>query len=664
MASTRGPVLDDGADLAAGVARGLLHPIEERSVGMVAEERYAADRLWLAPLTCSAPPRLAMSIMARARSTAQPPRHPAGIQRGSQEGSNRIEEALSGTCLGCAPPRRKLRCRAPCPRDSSSSPSSSRAAINLAPWRRSTRRSRAGSASRSCSASPAAARRSPSPRSSRRQQKPTLVLAPNKTLAAQLYGEMRELFPENAVEYFVSYYDYYQPEAYVPVERHVHREGRDHQRRDRPHAPLGDARAPLAAGRDHRRLACPASTASARAESYHGLLVKLEKGEELRRDELLRKLVDIQYERNDVDFHRGTFRVRGDVVEIFPAYEEATAIRVEFFGDEIEAIKEVDPLRGKVLGHARALRGLPRLALRHASSSSSARAIQRDPRGAPRAARLLRQGRPLPREAAPRAAHDVRPRDDRADGLLQRASRTTRATSRGASRASRRPRSSTTSRRTSCSIVDESHQTIPQVGAMYRGDRARKETLVEYGFRLPSALDNRPLKFEEFEQHYATRSSSSPRRRASTSSQKARRRRRRADHPPDGPDRSRRSRCAPSPARSTTCSQRIRERAAKNERVLVTTLTKRMAEDLDRVLHASSACACATCTRTSTRSSASRSCATCGSASSTCSSASTSCARGSTCPRSRSSPSSTPTRRASCAARARSSRPSAAPRAT
>src|SRR5450432_274769 len=179
--------------------------------------------------------------------------------------------------------------------------------------------------------------------------RPTLILAPNKTLAAQLYGEMRELFPENAVEYFVSYYDYYQPEAYIPSsDTFIDKEAIINDQIDRMrHA----ATRSLLSRKDViivASVSCIYGIGS--AESYYGLLIDIKVGEEFRRDNLLRMLVDIQYERNDVDFHRGTFRVRGDVVEVFPAYEEATAIRIEFFGDEIEAIKEVDPLRGKIKG--------------------------------------------------------------------------------------------------------------------------------------------------------------------------------------------------------------------------------------------------------------------------------------------------------------------------
>src|SRR5512142_2784903 len=181
-----------------------------------------------------------------------------------------------------------------------------------------------------------------------RQQKPTLIIAPNKTLAAQLYGEMRDLFPENAVAYFVSYYDYYQPEAYIPttdtfIEKDaIINDQIDRMRHVATQALLSRSDVIIVAS-----VSCIYGIGS--AETYSGLLINIVKGEEMRRDELLRRLVDIQYERNDVDFHRGTFRVRGDVVEIFPAYEDATAIRIEFFGDEVDAIREVDPIRGRVL---------------------------------------------------------------------------------------------------------------------------------------------------------------------------------------------------------------------------------------------------------------------------------------------------------------------------
>src|SRR6187551_1812930 len=180
-------------------------------------------------------------------------------------------------------------------------------------------------------------------------QRPTLIIAPNKTLAAQLYGEMKDLFPDAAVSYFVSYYDYYQPEAYIPasdtfVEKDaIINDQIDRMRHAATHALLSRDDVIIVAS-----VSCIYGIGS--AESYHGLLIEIVRGEEIGRDVLLRRLVDIQYQRNDVDFHRGTFRVRGDVVEIFPAYEESEAIRVEFFGDEVDGISRVDPLRGRVLG--------------------------------------------------------------------------------------------------------------------------------------------------------------------------------------------------------------------------------------------------------------------------------------------------------------------------
>ncbi|MBW2459741.1 MAG: DEAD/DEAH box helicase family protein, partial [Deltaproteobacteria bacterium] len=182
--------------------------------------------------------------------------------------------------------------------------------------------------------------------------RPTLVLAPNKTLAAQLYGEFRDLFPSAAVQYFVSYYDYYQPEAYLPAtDTYIEKDAIindeiDRMRHAATHALLSREDVIIVAS-----VSCIYGIGS--SDSYQGMLISLEKGDEVPRDDLLRKLVDIRYERNDVDFHRGTFRVRGDVVEIFPVYEQERAIRVEFWGDEIEAIKEIDPLRGKVLGELR-----------------------------------------------------------------------------------------------------------------------------------------------------------------------------------------------------------------------------------------------------------------------------------------------------------------------
>jgi len=406
-------------------------------------------------------------------------------------------------------------------------------------------------------------------------QKPTLVLAPNKTLAAQLYGEFRDLFPQNAVQYFVSYYDYYQPEAYVPssdtyIEKDaIINDAIDRMRHAATHALLSRPDVIIVAS-----VSCIYGIGS--AESYHGLLVKLERGVELRRDELLRKLVDIQYSRNDVDFHRGTFRVRGDVVEIFPAYEEAIAIRVEFFGDEIEAIKEVDPIRGKVLGQLERYAVYPgshyvteqqqlRMAMQQIRDELRDRLDVYD-----KAGRFLEKQR-----LEQRTMYDLEMLEQM--GFCNGIENYSRHLS-GRKPGDPPPTLIDYFPKDFLMIVDEAHQTIPQVGAMYRGDRARKETLVEYGFRLPSALDNRPLKFDEFEGHYAQVLfvSATPGDYELTQTggvvvEQIIRPTGLLDPP---------IQISPVGGQVDDLLHRIRERTARSERVLVTTLTKRMAEDL------------------------------------------------------------------------------------
>ncbi|WP_437486579.1 excinuclease ABC subunit UvrB [Sorangium sp. So ce1014] len=406
-------------------------------------------------------------------------------------------------------------------------------------------------------------------------QKPTLIMAPNKTLAAQLYGEMRELFPNNAVHYFVSYYDYYQPEAYVPtsdtfIEKDaIINDAIDRMRHAATHALLSRPDVIIVAS-----VSCIYGIGS--AESYHGLLIKLERGTEIRRDELLRRLVDIQYTRNDVDFHRGTFRVRGDVVEIFPAYEESLAIRVEFFGDEIEAIKEVDPVRGKVVGQLDRYAVFPgshyvteqqqlRLAIHAIREELRERIDHYD-----KAVRFLEKQR-----IEQRTMYDLEMLEQM--GFCNGIENYSRHLS-GRKPGEPPPTLIDYFPKDFLLIIDESHQTVPQVGAMFRGDRARKETLVEYGFRLPSALDNRPLKFEEFEQHYAqvlfvsaTPGDYEIQKSAGSVVEQIIR--------PTGlidPQ----IRIQPVGGQVDDLLARIRERVARGDRVLVTTLTKRMAEDL------------------------------------------------------------------------------------
>jgi len=331
-----------------------------------------------------------------------------------------------------------------------------------------------------------------------RLQKPTLIMAPNKTLAAQLYAEMRDLFPENAVAFFVSYYDYYQPEAYIPtsdtfIEKDaIINDQIDRMRHAATHSLLSRSDVIIIAS-----VSCIYGIGS--AETYSGLLINIVKGEEFRRDNLLRQLVDIQYERNDTDFHRGTFRVRGDVVEIFPVYEEALAIRVEFFGDEVDAIHEVDPLRGKVLG------SLDRYSIFPGSHYVTPRQqLNRAITGIreelkERLELFDREGRFLEKQRiSQRTMYDLEMLEQM--GFVQGIENYSRHLSQ------RNPGDPPPTLidyfpKDFLLIMDESHQTVPQVGAMYKGDRSRKETLVEYGFRLPSALDNRPLRFEEFEKH-------------------------------------------------------------------------------------------------------------------------------------------------------------------
>jgi len=325
--------------------------------------------------------------------------------------------------------------------------------------------------------------------------RPTLVMAPNKTLAAQLYAEFKGLFPDNAVEYFVSYYDYYQPEAYIPTtDTYIEKDSSINDEIDKLRH---SATHSLLTRRDVLVVASVSCIYGLGAPvTYGSMHVYVEKGARLSRDDLLRRLVDMLYERNDIDFHRGTFRVRGDVVEVFPQYESERAIRIEFFGDEVDGIAEIDPLRGKVLSR-------PSRTLIYPASHYVANADV-----------LRRAIQGIRVELQQRLAEFQR------DGKLLEAQRLEQRTlydlemleqmgfCHGVENYSRwlDGREAGQSPYTLYDyfpddfllILDESHITVPQIGAMYRGDRARKETLVNYGFRLPSALDNRPLRFDEW----------------------------------------------------------------------------------------------------------------------------------------------------------------------
>ncbi len=408
-----------------------------------------------------------------------------------------------------------------------------------------------------------------------RWQRPTLIIAHNKTLAAQLYGEFRELFPENAVHYFVSYYDYYQPEAYVPSsDTYIEKDSIINDDIDRMrHA----ATSSVLTRRDVivvASVSCIYGIGS--AESYMGMLVDLQVGQSVDRDQVLRRLVDIQYERNDLDFHRGTFRVRGDVVEVFPAHEEERAVRLEFFGDEIEAIQLVDPLRGRVLARQDRVTIFPsshyvtpQEERKRAITTIRAELLER-------LAVLRGEGRLLEAQRLEqRTLFDLEMLEQL--GFCTGIENYSRHLS-GRQAGEPPPTLVDYFPKDFLLIIDESHQTLPQIQAMYRGDRSRKETLVEFGFRLPSALDNRPLKVEEFEQriNQVIYTSATPgdleleHTQGVVVEQIVR---------PTGlldPE----VEVRPVANQIDDLLEEIRLRLERKERVLVTTLTKRMAEDL------------------------------------------------------------------------------------
>ena len=327
-------------------------------------------------------------------------------------------------------------------------------------------------------------------------QKPTLVLVHNKTLAGQLYQEFKQFFPHNAVEYFVSYYDYYQPEAYIPQSNtYIAKDASINDAIDQMrHA----ATAALLQRNDVlivSSVSCIYGLGS--PEVYHEMVVFLEEGMEIRREKILAKLVEIQYARNDMDFHRGTFRARGDVIEIFPASNDAVSVRIELFGDVVDAIHEIDPLTGK------SLRKLPKVAVYPNTHYLIApdryeRAITGiEEELDERVAYFKKQNQLVEAQRiAQRTKFDLEM--IRAMGYCHGIENYSRHLS-GRAAGEQPPTLLDYFPKGFLLIVDESHATIPQVGGMYEGDYSRKRTLVEYGFRLPSAVDNRPLKFTEFE---------------------------------------------------------------------------------------------------------------------------------------------------------------------
>ena len=409
---------------------------------------------------------------------------------------------------------------------------------------------------------------------------PTLVMSHNKTLAAQLYGELKQFFPRNAVEYFISYYDYYQPEAYVPTtDTYIEKDASINEDIDR-------LRLRATSSLMERSDVIVVASVSAiyglgDPRSYRSQMLTLEVGQQIERRDILAGLVQIQYGRNDIDFRRGTFRVRGDVIEVLPAYEEQ-AVRIELFGDEVERITKIDPLTGK------AIASLQRTAVFPATHYAV------DP------ARLERAIDGILTEL------EIRLMDLRTDGRLLEAQRLEQRTRfdvemlreigvcQGIENYSRYFDGREPGERPYCLldyfpkdflvIVDESHVSVPQIGAMYKGDRSRKTTLVEYGFRLPSALDNRPLEFEEWEAIVpsvlftsATPGDYELRRSEGVVVEQLIRPTGLLDPAVE---------IRPVSGQVDDLLEEIRIRTARSERILVTTLTKRMAEDLSEYLAA------------------------------------------------------------------------------
>ena len=405
--------------------------------------------------------------------------------------------------------------------------------------------------------------------------RPTLVISPNKTLAAQLFAEFKAFFPDNAVEYFVSYYDYYQPEAYIPQsDTYIEKDALINDEIDRMRH---SATKSLLERRDVVVVASVSCIYGIGApDTYAGLHLELRTGEQIDRDEIIRRLIAVQYERNDYDFHRGTFRVRGDVVEIFPANEESVALRVELFGDVVEALSRIDPLKGSVLERAGAVHVYP--ASHYVTEAGQLeRAIQTvQEELEERLAFLKPKNRLLEAQRLEqRTLFDME--------MLRELGYCHGIENYSRHLTGRRPGESPPTLidylpKDALIIIDESHVAVPQVRGMYYGDRSRKEALVEYGFRLPSAFDNRPLTFEEFTratgQTIYVSATPGPYELELVGDAVAEQMIR-----PTGlmdP----KITVRPAKEQVDDLLAEIRARAERNERVLVTTLTKRMAEDL------------------------------------------------------------------------------------
>ncbi|GAB4372423.1 MAG: excinuclease ABC subunit UvrB [Deltaproteobacteria bacterium] len=405
--------------------------------------------------------------------------------------------------------------------------------------------------------------------------RPALILAPNKTLAAQLFTEFKELFPDNAVEYFVSYYDYYQPEAYVPQsDTFIEKDSSINEQIDKMRH---SATRSVMTRKDVIVVASVSCIYGlGTPEFYRRATVRVTEGEVFPRNDLIRRLIDIQYERNDIDFHRGTFRVRGEAVELFPAYEEERVLRIEFDEDRIERIRYVDPLRGTRLAEVRETVIFP--ASHYVTPEED---LERAIRGieaelAERLAEFARQGKVLEAERLKqRTAYDLE--------MIRRMGFCSGIENYSRHLDGRRPGQPPYTLldyfpEGFLTFIDESHVTVPQLHGMYNGDRSRKETLVEFGFRLPSALDNRPLRFEEFDARvgqtiFVSATPSEYELRVSGGAVVEQIIRPTGLVDPEVEVR-------PVGRQVDDLMEEIRKRAEAGERVLVTTLTKRMAEDL------------------------------------------------------------------------------------
>ena len=410
-------------------------------------------------------------------------------------------------------------------------------------------------------------------------QKPTLVLAHNKTLAGQLYSEFKEFFPNNNVEYFVSYYDYYQPEAYVPSsDTYIEKDASINDQIDKLRH---SATASLFETRDVIIVASVSCIYGLGDPiDYENMIISLRPGMQKERNELLRKLISLQYTRNELDFKRGTFRAKGDIVEVYPSDESETAIRISFWGDEIEKLEEINPLTGKVIGVRNHIMIFPNS---HyvTTEDKMERAIKTISQELEERIKYFKdKGKLLEAQRIEeRTNFDLEMMKE--TGFCQGIENYSRHIS------GREPGSSPFTLfdyfpKDFLLLIDESHATIPQVRAMYNGDRARKETLVEYGFRLPSAFDNRPLKFEEFEQkiNQVVFVSATP---AEYEKEHSKDRVVEQIIRPTGlldP----KIEVKPVENQIDDLIAEINERTKQNERVLVTTLTKKMAEDLTKYL--------------------------------------------------------------------------------